>query len=283
MKIAISGATGLIGREITAQLLRAGHSVRPLSRNAPPELNEINAVIHLAGEPIFGRWSARKKVEIRNSRILGTRRLVDAVSKAPSVQRFVSASAIGFYGDRGDEILDESSSPGDDFLAGVCRDWESEAGRAPGAVQLRIGPVLAKHGGALAQMLPVFSRGLGGPLGSGKQWMSWIHLADVARLFLFAVDGHLDVGPVNATAPQPVTNLELSRCLAEALGHKLFLPVPKLALQLVYGELAAALLSSQRVSCQKALSSGFKFNYPDLRSALIEILNRTPPESRWKT
>jgi uncharacterized protein (TIGR01777 family) len=213
---------------------------------------------------------------MRDSRVLGTRALVDAigcVQHKPKV--LVCASAIGWYGDRGDEVLTESSTPGSGFLADVCRGWEAEAGRAAEfglrVVKLRIGFVLGKDGGALAQMVPAFRAFVGGQLGSGKQWMPWIHVSDVAGLFVHAVENDIS-GVWNATAPNPVNNAEFTREMGRALHRPALFPVPPFALKLAFGEMGQHMLDSARVIPDAALKAGFKFQYPDLGPALDDLL-----------
>ena len=297
MNITVTGASGFIGRRLTGLLLDAGHRLHVLSRHAgtgapagvrvsawdpvagpPPaeSLADADAVIHLAGEPVAQRWTAGAKERIRASRVLGTRHLVEALAALPRKPAvLISSSAIGYYGDRGDEELTESSAPGTDFLAGVCRDWEAEAQRAAPlgirVVRVRTGIVLAPHGGALAKMLPAFRAFAGGRIGSGRQWMSWIHLDDLAALMAFALD-HPVEGPVNGTAPNPVTNDAFTRTLAGVLGRPTLLPVPSLALKVLFGEMAGVLLGGQRVLPAAAVAAGFVFEYPGLALALTKAL-----------
>jgi hypothetical protein len=275
MKCLVSGATGFIGRHVIDLLKRRGHSVVAWSRQ-PNNLDPVgvDAVINLGGEPVAQRWNDAVRARIRDSRVLGTRRLVDAIK--PAV--LVSASAVGIYGDRGDEILTESSALGNGFLAEVCREWEAEADRAAqfGArvVKLRIGIVLGKDGGALARMLPVFRAFAGGRLGSGKQWMPWIHIDDMANLFVHAVENPSVRGVWNATAPNPVTNAEFTRELAHALHRPALFPVPPLALRLAFGDLGRNMLDSARAVPEAALKAGFAFRYPTVRLALPPAASR---------
>ncbi len=297
MTVTITGATGFIGRRLMTALLAEGHSVRALSRRAgapvdpdarlfvwnpmtepaPREaLEGADAVVHLAGEPVAQRWTAEAKTRIRESRVGGTRRLVEtlaALAERPAV--FVCASAIGIYGARGGERLTESSPPGGGFLAEVVKDWERAADAAASlgmrVVKPRIGIVLAAHGGALARMLPVFRLGLGGTLGWGDQWMSWIHLDDLAALIRFALERPV-AGVLNAVAPSPVSNADFTRTLAAVLHRPALFPVPPFTLRLAFGEMAQVLLDSQRVFPEAASAAGFGFSYPELRSALINIL-----------
>jgi uncharacterized protein (TIGR01777 family) len=297
MKCVISGGTGFIGRHIVDRLLRDQHYVGvwsrqpgrekraavasfswdPLDGEPPAEsLNTMDAVIHLAGEPVAQRWNAEVKQRIRDSRVLGTRALVDAISRVQHKPKaLVCASAIGYYGDRGDEVLIESSTPGSGFLADVCRGWETEASRAAEfglrVVRLRIGFVLGKNGGALAQMVPAFRAFVGGRLGSGKQWMPWIHVNDVAEMFVHAVEHEIS-GVWNATSPNPVTNAAFTREMGKALHRPAVFPVPPFALKLAFGELGRHMLDSSRVIPEAALKAGFKFQYPDLGPALRDLL-----------
>lgn len=279
MNIAVTGASGFVGRRLVETLSAAGHTVRALSvRQEPPaeSIEGTEAVIHLAGEPVSQRWSPEVKRRIRDSRVQGTQNLIRAVStlsQRPSV--LVSASAIGIYGERGDEILTETSSPGSGFLAEVCREWESQADLAKAlgmrVVKFRIGIVLGRDGGALTKMLPAFRNFAGGRMGSGKQWMSWIHLHDLADLLRYAVEHPLP-GVVNATAPNPVRNTEFTTELAHALSRPALFPVPEFALKLMFGEMAEILLQSQRALPRVALAAGYRFRYPDLGTALRNLL-----------
>lgn len=294
MKITLTGATGFLGSALTAQLRADGHELRILSRNPggragyfawdplagqPPEasLAGADAVIHLAGEPVGQRWSPAVKEAIRRSRVEGTRHLVEALTTlSPRPQVLVCASATGYYGDRGTEVLTEQSKPGRGFLPDTCKEWESTAdlARALGlrVVKLRTGVVLGKGGGALAKMLPPFRMGIGGPLAGGKQWMSWIHLQDMVRLVSWAVASPQVQGPINCVAPNPVTNKDFTRILAAALHRPAFLPVPEFALKLLYGEMASVLIESQRVMPKAALDLGFQFQRPELGEALSDLL-----------
>jgi uncharacterized protein (TIGR01777 family) len=290
MRCIVSGGTGFIGRHIVARLLASNHSVKVWTRDphaghltwdplrgepSSRSLNDIDAVIHLAGEPVAQRWNDEVRARIRDSRILGTRKLVEAISRArekPAV--LVSASAIGIYGDRGDEILTESSPLGSGFLADVCRDWESEADRAERlglrVVRMRIGVVLGKDGGALAKMAPVFRAFAGGRLGSGQQWMPWIHVDDLAKLFVHAIENQVQ-GVWNATAPNPVSNSEFTRELARAVHRPALLPVPAFALRVAFGEFGYHMLESARVIPEAALKAGFEFDYPTLDKAFAAL------------
>jgi hypothetical protein len=276
MNIAITGASGFIGRHLMRSLAQAGHSVCALRRHAPPA--ESDVVIHLAGEPVAQRWTAEARQRIRESRIAGTRNLVDALGRLPRRPKaLICASAIGYYGSRGDEILTESSAPGSGFLPEVCVAWEREAQAAESfgirVVRMRTGLVLAAGGGALQRMLPPFRMGVGGRLGSGRQWMSWIHLEDLTAMFLFAVESQVR-GPLNGVAPQPATNSEFTRELARMLRRPAVFPVPEFALRLLFGEMADVLLTSQRVVPAAAQAAGFRFRFPQLSPALEDLLHR---------
>ncbi len=300
MQVLITGGTGFVGQAVHSKLVKRKDSVRVMTRNVVAAVQAlgqevqtvspdsgpkawmagVNAVVNLAGEPIFGkRWSARQKDVIRRSRVEGTRRLVDAMAAQPAEQRpkvLVSASAVGFYGPRGDEELDESGAAGTDFLAGVCREWEDSALRANDlgvrVVIVRIGVVLGPHGGALAQMMPFFRMGGGGPIGNGRQWFSWVHRDDLAALILHGIDTPALSGPVNAAAPGAMTNGQFAKALGKALRRPAFLPTPPLALRLLFGESASILTTGQHVVPRKAIESGFKFQFPTVDVALGDIL-----------
>ena len=278
MNIAISGASGFIGRHLLKSLAHAGHSLRALSRHAPfaESLREADVIIHLAGEPVAQRWTAEAKRRILESRVVGTRSLVEALAALPRrPEALICASAIGYYGSRGDEILTESSAPGSGFLPEVCVAWEREAQAAEAfgirVVRVRTGLVLGAGGGALPRMLPAFRMGVGGRLGSGRQWMSWIHLEDLAALFQFAVESQVR-GPLNAVAPHAVTNSGFTRELARALRRPALFPVPEFALRLMFGEMADVLLASQRVVPAAAEAAGFRFRFSQLAPALEGLL-----------
>ena len=280
MTISISGASGFIGRHLMKSLAQAGHSLRALSRHAPPaeSLREADAIIHLAGEPVAQRWTAAAKQRILDSRVVGTRNLVEALGRLTRrPETLICASAIGYYGSRGDEVLTESSAPGSGFLPEVCVAWEREAQAAEAfgirVVRVRTGVVLDANGGALVRMLPPFRMGVGGRLGSGRQWMSWIHLEDLAALFQFAVESQVR-GPLNAVAPNPVTNSDFTRELAHALRRPAVFPVPEFALKMLFGEMADVLLASQRVAPAAAEAAGFRFRFPQLAPALESLLRR---------
>jgi hypothetical protein len=297
MQIAITGASGFIGRALAERLSAEGHSLRLLyrrpeeQRHLPPRataaffdaraklpeglLEGCEAVVNLAGEPINQRWTPAHKERVVHSRVDGTSALVRAAKEA-GVRALISASAIGYYGPHGDEALTEDSPPGSDFLAQVCKAWEAAAAPAQAAgirtVVVRIGVVLHPEGGALAQLLPIFRLGAGGPLGAGTQYTSWIHRGDLVSLLLHALSSPDLAGPLNATAPHPVTNRELTRALAQAVHRPAFLPVPSFALKVALGEMASMLLSGQRVLPQRTLESGFAFAHPTLPEALRDLL-----------
>jgi|SRR5579871_3639 len=297
MNVTISGASGLVGRRLLKLLMEAGHSVHVLSRHAgtnlppgvglsvwdpantvPPRdgLEAADAVVHLAGEPVAQRWTAEVKQKIRISRVDGTRRLVEALAALPrKPETLISASAVGYYGARGDEILAESAPPGMGFLPEVCAAWEREAQTAAAlgirVAIVRIGVVLDRRGGALARLLPPFRLGLGGPIGSGRQWMSWIHAADLVELFRSAIEKPFS-GVLNGVAPFPVTNRDFTRELARCLHRPAIVPVPAFALRAVFGEMAEVLLASQRVVPRAAEAAGFPFRFPQLGPALADLL-----------
>lgn len=300
MRAVVTGATGLVGRNLLSRvdqavaLSRGSAAARaklgaaadavfawdPLCEPAPPDaFDSADAVFHLAGETVAeGRWNAAKKARIRDSRVVGTRNLVATLRQLERPPRvLVSASAVGYYGDRGDEFLDETAAPGSDFLAQVCADWEREALAAGEAgirvVTVRIGIVLSSRGGALAKMLTPFRLGLGSPLGSGRQWMSWIHLDDLIDLLLLAAERQDLQGAINATAPAPVTNREFTTALGRAVHRPTFLPaVPEALLRWSLGEVAGVLLASARAVPGQAQAAGYAFAYPQLDEALKDLL-----------
>ena len=243
-------------------------------------LEGVEAVVHLAGEPIGQRWTASVRRRIRDSRIQGTRLLASSIALLANPPRvLVSGSAMGIYGDRGDEVVDETSAVGHDFLADVAVEWESEADRAGAAgvrvVKIRTGLVLSPHGGALARLLLPFRLGLGGRVGSGRQWVSWIALTDTVRAIRYLIDAKALTGPMNLAAPEPVTNAELASTLGRVLHRPARLPVPATALRLVFGEMGdATLLASQRMIPRRLLESGFQFSYSTLEAALRHELGR---------
>ncbi len=292
MRILISGASGLVGRALTRVLAAEGHEAVALVRRAPrpgevewnpaepldPEkLAGCDAVVHLAGKNVAGRWTERFKQEVRDSRVQGTRTLAVAVAEAyrrsgrPSV--FISASAIGYYGNRGDELLTEESSPGQGFLADVSQQWETATNPALDAgvrvVNLRIGVVLAREGGALPAMLLPFRLGLGGRIGSGQQYWSWVSLEDVVGVILFALQRDSLRGPVNVVSPEPARNTDFVRALGEELHRPTILPLPAFVVRTLFGEMGdAALLGSARVEPAKLKLDGYQFRYPHLKDAL---------------
>ena len=296
LRVAVTGATGLIGTELVRRLRAEGHTVVRLVRSAPAPgsgdvrwdpgagridavgLAGVDAVVHLAGESVGQRWSEARKARIRHSRVEGTRLLAQALADLPSRPRvLVSASAVGFYGDRGDQAVDEASAAGGGFLAGVVREWEAAAAPARRAgirvAHPRLGVVLSPRGGALARMLPPFRLGAGGRLGSGRQWMSWITLDDAVRALLFALADTRVEGPCNVTAPGPVTNAEFTAQLAQALGRPALVPAPAFALRLAFGEMAdEALRAGQRVRPRRLEELGFAFHHPELEGALRAAL-----------
>ncbi len=304
MRVFVTGGTGLVGRRLVRRLVGRGDEVVVLSRSADGRrldgveaglvrgdpvqpgdwqraLAECDAVVNLAGENLMARrWNAEHKRRLRDSRVLATRNVVDAVGQSGGRCRtLVSASAIGYYGPRGDEPIDESAGPGDGFLANLCAAWEVEARRAAdrGAreVRVRIGVVLDAEGGALAQLAPVFRRFVGGPVGSGRQWLSWVHHADLTGVFALALDDETLGGPVNATAPNPVTNREFARALGRALKRPSLLRVPGWVLRVGVGQAAETVLASQRVLPRTAIDRGYRFQFDDVHAALANLLTST--------
>jgi len=298
MNILVTGASGLVGSALASSLISTGYEVTRLLRR-PPLSGEkaarwdplagtidanafegVNAVVHLAGENIAERWTAAKKVNIRNSRIKGTQVLCESLARLASPPKvLVSASAIGYYGDRGEERLSEESAPGSSFLAEVCRDWEAvtEPARQAGlrVVQLRFGVVLSPAGGALAKILPPFRLGIGGVLGRGRQYMSWIALDDAVGAIQHAIVTDNLQGPANAVAPHAVTNQEFTNTLGKVLGRPTVVPLPAFATRLMFGEMAdELLLASARVQPAKLLASGYRFRYPELEGTLRHLLAR---------
>lgn len=306
MRIGITGATGLIGGALASELAGRGHEVVALTRRAgAPDglpagvrsaqwnpgagaadagltgvLEELDALVHLAGEPVGKRWTPARKRAIRESRVGGTKTLVAALGAAGNrPARFLAASAVGYYGPRGDEELAEDAPPGTDFLAEVCTEWEdASAGARQGGIEtvlMRIGVVLSPRGGALATMLPPFRMGVGGRIGSGRQWMPWIHLADVVAAMVHLLEapaGSLE--PVyNLTAPNPVNNADFTSALGRALRRPTIFPVPGFGMRLAFGEMAdALLLSGQRVVPRRLVASGFEFRHPEIGPALMDLV-----------
>jgi uncharacterized protein len=273
MRVAITGASGLVGSRLMEALRARGDDPVAVPRGGVPPA--ADAVVHLAGEPIAQRWTEAAKRDIRASRADGTNRLVESLRASPP-RVFVSASATGYYGPRGDERLDEHVRPGDDFLAEVCRVWEAAAQRAEtlGArvAIMRTGVVLDRAGGALAKMLPFFRLGIGGPVAGGRQYLSWIALDDLVRLYLAALDGEHWTGPFNATAPEPVTNRDFAHALGRAIGRPAVLPVPGFAVRRLYGEMATVVTTGQRAIPARAVELGFRFVHADLDGALSAAL-----------
>jgi len=303
VKVAVTGATGTIGRAVVEALLARGDEVAALSRSAerahsllgeridahewrdpkaraaPSQaFQDCDAVVHLLGEPIAQRWSEEAKREIRDSRVRGTRNLIAGLREAgPRLKTLVSQSAVGVYGFRGDEELDESARAGDDFLASVVTEWEAEAARAEDelgvrTVLCRTGVVLSSDGGALEKMLPPFKLGVGGPVAGGGQYVPWVHLDDVVGAMLHVLDDERAHGPVNVCAPRPVTNKELSKALGHVLRRPAFAPVPAFAVKLLYGEMAEIVTKGQRVVPRRLEELGYEFRRPQLEDALREAV-----------
>jgi|TARA_B100000315_G_scaffold106157_1_gene97343 hypothetical protein len=303
MKVLVTGATGFIGKELLKHLSFEGYEINILTRNPKQErsklvvpcsvyhwnpekespdiksLKGVKAVIHLAGENIAnGRWTQKRKANIKNSRILSTQRLVEAIGKLehkPDV--LVSASGIGFYGGSGNKLLKEDIPPGTCYLAKVCKDWEEEVKKVQEfdvrAVSIRTGMVLGDEGGAIGKMLLPFRMGLGGRLGNGNQWMSWIHLIDLARMYIHAIKSPSIKGAYNAVSPNPISNSEFTNTLGKLLNRPTLLPIPSFVLRLLFGDMAQVLLASQKVSPEKILATGFLFKYESLNSALTQIVD----------
>lgn len=297
MRILISGASGLVGTHLIPTLRAKGHEVHKLARKTPRSSDEIqwdaekgftdaehaklenfDAVIHLAGDNVASEnWSDEKKRKIKESRTVGTRVLVDALKTLRNPPKhFISASAIGFYGSRGAEILNEESAKGEGFLPEVCAAWEDEIKRAETfarVVYLRIGVVLAKDGGALEKMLTPFKFGIGGVIGSGKQWMSWIALDDLIRIFHFALENENLRGAFNATAPNPVSNEEFTKTLGKVLNRPTILPLPEFAIKMLFGEMGETLLlEGARVVPQKLEDAEFNFDFPNVKEAMEHVV-----------
>jgi len=280
MKILITGSSGLIGSKLVSFLKAERHEVVRYNRMATrPAIEEgLDAVVHLAGEPIAGRWTAKKKGRIRQSRVDGTRQLCETLAKLERPPRvLVSASAIGYYGDRGAEPLNEDSSPGEGFLADVCRGWEAATGPAAEAgirvVNLRFGVVLSGEGGALAKMLLPFKMGVAGIVGSGRQFWSWVAIEDVIGAIQHALNTERARGPMNAVSPNAATNREFTKTLGRVLRRPTVLPMPSVAARMVFGEMAEALLlASARVQPIRLESSGYRFHFPNLETALRHLV-----------
>ena len=297
MRVLVTGATGLIGQALLPELRGRGWMVAALVRSGgrlpggeaegveaggtealAAALGRCEAVVNLAGAPILGeRWTGARRQQLRASRVGVTERLVEAMARAhPRPRVLVSGSAVGYYGDRGGERLTEASAPGDDFLARLCQDWEATAEQAAAlgtrVVRLRTGVVLARHGGALAQMLPVFRWGLGGPVAGGHQYMAWIHITDLLGVIAAALADERYRGPINGVAPEAATSREFARTLGRTLHRTAILPLPAFALRVRYGDAASVVLASQRAEPEALGRLGFGFRYPTLAAALAEIL-----------
>ena len=299
MKVFITGGTGFLGAALTDRLLTDGYSVTILSRSTKnrtlrlglaycegnptksgpwqKEVSKHDVVINLAGASIFRPWSDSNKKAILDSRILTTRNIVDAIGQARKSIVLLNGSAVGYYGFRDNEELDESSSPGDDFLSGVVQSWEAEAKKAEGfgarVVLCRVGVILGRDGGALSQMLSVFKWGLGSPLGSGAQWFSWISLHDLVNIFLCLMQDDMFSGPVNCTSPHPVTNREMTRALGKALHKPTILPaVPAFVIKAVLGEFSDVFVKGQKVMPGKLLAKGFVFAFPEIEAAFAHLV-----------
>jgi uncharacterized protein len=277
MRIAITGASGLIGSKLGAALAQRGDEVTRVSlRDGPPDPGDLagrDAIVHLAGENVAQRWSDDARRKIRASREQGTRRLIDAIAQAePKPRALISASAVGYYGPHGDELLDEQSPPGHGFLAEVCVIWEREAEKAAElglrVVKVRTGVVLDKGGGALSKMLLPFKLGGGGPVAGGRQYMPWIHIDDVVGIYVRAIDDPAWEGAVNATAPDPVTNKAFSKALGKALHRPAVAPIPGPAIRLLYGDMAEIVTTGQRAIPRRTAELGYTYRYADLDAAL---------------
>jgi uncharacterized protein (TIGR01777 family) len=301
MEILITGGTGFVGAHLTSRLIREGHGVTIITRSlketgqtfpgisrlqANPtqkgpwqdKVKDFDAVINLAGASIFNKWTDGYKKLIRESRMRTTQNIVEGIPSNPDhPMTLFSTSAVGYYGFHGDEELTEDSPPGDDFLARLAVEWEAEALRAREkgvrVVITRFGIVLGEKGGALGQMVPLFKKFIGGPIGSGKQWFSWVHIKDLAEAFLFLIKHPEVSGPANLCAPHPVRNKDLAKALGKILHRPSFLPAPGFMIKLVLGEFGSIILEGQRVIPRKLLTSGFTFQYPEIETALLDILH----------
>jgi hypothetical protein len=297
MKVFITGGTGFVGSAVSGRLIQGGHEVVVLSRSGrspgpsgarvvrgdpvqagdwQDEAARADAAVNLAGESIFQRWNKEVKKRLTDSRVLTTRHLVDALAAGGRAPALLSASAVGYYGPRGDETIDESSAAGNDFLADLCVQWEAEANRASDAgartTVMRFGIVLDRGGGALEMMTKIFKWGLGGRLGSGDQYFSWIHRRDLADAVSFLLENPDAAGAFNLTAPHPVTNAEMTKTLAQKLSRPAILPAPGFAVRGALGEFGSVLLEGQRVYPQNLLDAGFEFTFPRLEQALDHAL-----------
>ncbi|MGQ9646832.1 MAG: TIGR01777 family oxidoreductase [Thermodesulfobacteriota bacterium] len=300
MKILITGGTGFVGTQLTSRLTQDGHELTILSRSAkrsgevPRGISYLlgdptqkgawqeaikthDGVINLAGASIFAKWTEQHKRAIRESRVSTTRNIVEGIPSHPQKPfSLFSTSAVGYYGFCGDEELTEDSPPGNDFLAQIAKEWEGEALKAEekGArvVITRFGIVMGEKGGALSQMIPLFKKYIGGPIGSGKQWFSWVHIKDLSEAFAFLMKHPEISGPVNICAPNPVRNKELAKALGKVLHRPSFMPAPGFMVKLVLGEFGSVILKGQRVIPKRLLESGFAFQYPDIEKALKGIV-----------
>jgi uncharacterized protein (TIGR01777 family) len=308
-KVAVTGATGVIGRAVVQALTARGDEVVALSRDAEKAssalgvpavewadpkgsaapaaaFEDVSGVIHLLGEPVAQRWSDDAKREIRDSRVLGTRNLVEGMRSAgPRLSVLVAQSATGYYGPHGDEVVDESAEPGSDFLAGVVVDWEAEVSRAASELGLRAprcrtGVVLSESGGALAQMLTPFKLGVGGPVAGGRQYLPWVHIDDVVGAMLFALDNEAVSGPINVTAPEPATNAGFSKALGRALHRPAFMPVPGFAVRLLYGQMAEIVTTGKRAIPRRLQELGYQFRQPELEPALRSVVGGQAPTTK---
>ncbi|HUQ92970.1 MAG TPA: TIGR01777 family oxidoreductase [Bryobacteraceae bacterium] len=298
MQLTLTGASGFLGNRLVARLLESGHRLRILGRHKPATLAEgvsfyhwdvlqgppppealeaAEAVIHFAGEPVAQRWSPQAKERIRKSRIDGTHALIHGIGRlSRKPKAFIGASAIGYYGDRGEEILTETSAAGSGFLADICVAWEQAEQKAQSigleVTRLRLGVVLGPNGGALGKMLLPFRLGIGGPIGNGRQWMSWVHVEDVVGMIEFLLAQPAGSGVFNVTSPSPVRNAGFAKALGQALHRPAFLPVPVRVLKLLYGEMADMVIASQRVEPMAAQRAGYRFRFHDVKSALDDLL-----------
>jgi hypothetical protein len=300
MKILITGGTGFVGTQLTSRLTQDGHELTILSRSAkrsgevprgisylqgdPTQkgawqeaIKSHDAVINLAGASIFAKWTKEHKKAIRESRVSTTRNIVEGIpSHSQEPFRLFSTSAVGYYGFCGDEELTEDSPPGNDFLAQIAKEWEEEALKAKGkgarVIITRFGIVMGEKGGALSQMIPLFKKYIGGPIGSGKQWFSWVHIKDLSEAFAFLMKHPEISGPVNVCAPNPVRNKDLAKALGKVLHRPSFMPAPAFMVKLVLGEFGSVILEGQRVIPKRLMDSGFAFQYPDIEKALKGIV-----------
>jgi uncharacterized protein (TIGR01777 family) len=288
MRVGITGAGGFIGSRVRAMAVERGWEVVPFSRqplgdvtrrfslDEPVDVDGLDAVVHLAGEPIFGPWTKSKRRHIYDSRVLGTRRIAEGFARSLNPPKvLISGSAVGFYGDTRDHLVNESSPAGRGFLADVCQAWEAEANKVRNArvVLLRTGFVLGRDGGAMKLLRPLFRCGLGGPLGSGRQWMSCVHVDDVAGMILWAMENPVLHGPINAVMPEPCTNREFTRALSRAVHRPAIWPNPAILLRLFMGRFASLLLDSSRVAPEVALQNRYRYTYDNLPAALADTVS----------